>query len=148
MYGCGLVTSGVRMPPNGALSVVVPANVGSEGHFPVSVLQGLTRWNLESVSVANFLGQSKWKAEAIIQVSEVNVCFSDPNTWKTTSTILFDLTLMIWTHLSACISESLFWMSSHMRVCVRRVEVVSCVCTRASVWLCVCTMCNSLICSS
>ena len=90
---------------------------GQGGPFSCLSLQGLMRWNLSSVSVANFLGQSKWKAKAIIQESEVNVCFSDPNTWKTTSTILFDLAMMICTHLSAYISESLFWMSS-LRVSV------------------------------
>ena len=36
MYYCGIEPTGVRMPLNGAWSVIVPTSVGREGHFPVS----------------------------------------------------------------------------------------------------------------
>ena len=120
----GSVPAGARVAPSPSLFQPVWA---VRAVFP----QGLMRWNLSSVSVANFLGQSKWKAEAIIQVSEVNVCFPDLNTWKATSTILWfdydDLDTsfcLYWVsfswplYVSVCVCVYWGWLSVCVLVCL------------------------------
>lgn len=55
------------MRDNGTRSVMVQPLGGSLGLAKADETES---W---SVSMVNFLGESKWKAEAIVQVSEVNV---------------------------------------------------------------------------